>query len=294
MLGKLIKHDFKSLSRLLLPTMIAILGATILASLAIRFNLGNSAAALGNSPWAQVLTVISSLLTAVMVMAIIAAFILVLFVIYQHFYKNFMTSQGYLTFTLPTTANCLLWSKLITAMLWLAISAVVGFLCINLFFLIAPSGTGILNSDLFSAYGTFFRSLSEFSAGDLWAIALEILLFAVVGAASSILHVYLALIIGGAVSQKHKLLAGIGFYFVINIAMGVVTSIIQIFFLNKFAYSMSFGNNYLGVYDSRQILNIVVDGIQPYYWTTLGMLAIFGVAFFLLSKYLLKNKLNLE
>lgn len=291
MLGKLIKHDFKALSRLLIPTILAILGATVIISLTVRFNFSGSMSALADSPWAQLLSVMSAVVTGIMVLAIIAAFVLILFVIYQHFYKSFMTSQGYLTFTLPVTTNSLLWSKLITAVLWLAISAVAGFLCINIFALLAPSENGLINMDVFSFYGELFRSFSHFGTGDIWTVILEILLFAVIGGATTILHIYLALIIGGVVSQKHKLLAGIGFYFVINIAMGIITSATQIFFLNSVVES---GGNVISGNTPAQVLSAIVNAIQPYYWTTLATIAVFGVVFFILSHYLLKNKLNLE
>ena len=76
---------------------------------------------------------LGGLLAVVMVLAIIAACFLVFFIICAHFYRNLMTDEGYLTFTLPVKTSEILWSKLITAMLWTIISVVVIGLCVLMF-----------------------------------------------------------------------------------------------------------------------------------------------------------------
>ena len=113
MLSKLIKYDFKALSRVLWPTMAAVVGATLIAALCFLFD----SRTIGNAD-SGLIQVIAAILAAIMMLAIIAASFLVFFVICAHFYRNLMTDQGYLTFTLPVKTTEILWSKLITAMLW--------------------------------------------------------------------------------------------------------------------------------------------------------------------------------
>ncbi|MEA4894036.1 MAG: hypothetical protein VB064_02110 [Oscillospiraceae bacterium] len=293
MLGKLIKHDFISLSRVLLPTQLAVLGATILATIgfAINFRIDYS----NNSSFVDLLRLITGFMSVIMILAIIAASILVAFIIFQRFYKNLMCSEGYLTFTLPVTTSEILWSKLITAMLWTIISTVVIFISVNIFVLFGTGEHSFVNTEAYREIGSFLHEAFSTIGGRLiWPI-LEALLFALVSAVSSILHVYLALIIGGIVSQKHKILASIGFYFVINIAVSILSTILSYFLgSNIIMTAESFNGIRWNAHDALSAYNIIFNAVQPYYWTFLVFSVAVCAAFFILSRYFLKNKLNLE
>ena len=294
MLGKLIKHDFNSLSRVLFPTKIAVLGATILATIgfAINFRMGYSN---GNNGLIGLLRLLTGFMSGIMVLAIIAASILVAFIIFQRFYKNLMCSEGYLTFTLPVTTAEILWSKLITAMLWTIISSVVVFISINIFVLFGTGENAFMNTEAYREMGKFFHVAFSTIGGRLvWPI-LEITLFVIVSAVSSILHVYLALIIGGIVSQKHKILASIGFYFVINIAVSILSTILSYFLgTNMVVTAESFNGMHWDTQDALSLYNQIFGAVQPYYWTFLVFSVAVCAAYFILSHYFLKSKLNLE
>ncbi|PKM74184.1 MAG: hypothetical protein CVU91_03830 [Firmicutes bacterium HGW-Firmicutes-16] len=293
MLGKLIKHDFNSLSRVLLPTQIAVLGATILATIgfAINFRLDYS----NNDGLVGLLRLITGFMSGIMVLAIIAASILVAFIIFQRFYKNLMCSEGYLTFTLPVTTSEILWSKLITAMLWTIISSVVIFISLNIFVLFGTGQDTFVNTEAYRQMGKFFHEAFSTIGGRLvWPI-LEVTLFVIVSTVSSILHVYLALIIGGIVSQKHKILASIGFYFVINIAVSILSTILSYCLGTSMVVTAeSFDGIPWNTQDALSVYNVVFGAMQPYYWTYLVFSVAICAAFFILSHYFLKNKLNLE
>lgn len=291
MLGKLIKHDFRSLSRTLVPANIAILGATIIAALGLTFNLRRNYNNVAEGPLMNMLQTISVILIVIMVIAIIAAFFFILFMIFQRFYKNFMTSEGYLTFTLPAKTSNLLWSKLITAIIWTAISTLVGILCLFIFLTFGTADSGFANTALLKTIGDAFRALGEVYTSGVTVIIIEAILFIIASAVSSILHVYLALIIGGTVSQKHKLGAGIGFYFVINMAMSIISSIVMTVFATSISDSVVISGS---THTTQEAINSVVASVQPVYWVMMALLIVFSVAFFILSHYFLKNKLNLE
>ena len=288
MLSKLIKYDFRALSRVLWPTMAAVAGASLIAALSFRFSertYADSASGL--------VTVLSGILALIMVLAIIAACLLVVFLICAHFYRNLMTDEGYLTFTLPVKTSEILWSKLITAMFWTLISTVVVSLCVLMFAgvsaLGSKNGMQIL-SDLADGIRQLFGAFGAKSA----LLTVEFILLALAGMAYSILHIYLALVIGGVVSHKHKILAGIGFYFVISIIVSVITSIAQYYFGGSLIAGMSTFGSVWRIQSDVEMANSLVRAAQPYYWFNLVFLLAMDTACFLLSKYFLEKKLNLE
>ncbi len=294
MLGKLIKHDFKALSRILIPTSIAIIGATILATLGIRFT-ATSYASYEDNFIVGLMKTATVALSAILIIAICAAFFFIAFVVFQRFYKNFMTNEGYLTFTLPVSTSNLLWSKVITAYIWLVISAVVGLLSLFIFLLFGTTTSGFANPEIFRGIGQFFRMLSANYSSGITVLIIEMIFLIIISVGVSVLQIYLALVIGGVVSQKHKLAAGIGFYFVINMVMGVFTSIIQTAFLTGLYTGTNIGSFGLnGSSSVPETINNIVAAIQPYYWSLTGLMIVFAVGFFILTHYLLKNKLNIQ
>ncbi|MBP8640089.1 MAG: hypothetical protein KBI01_04215 [Oscillospiraceae bacterium] len=295
MLGKLIKHDFHSLSRVLVPTQLAVIAATILATLGFVFNYRTGISNIEASGLLSLLKLITGFLSGIMVLAIIAASVIVAFIIFQRFYKNLMCSEGYLTFTLPVTTSEILWSKLITAMLWTIISSVVIFISINIFVLFGTADSGFINTEAYREIGKMLHELNAtIGARVIWPV-LECILFVIVATACSILQVYLALIIGAIASQKHKILAAIGFYFVINIAVSIISTIVQYFMAGSMVNSFSkLENMDIEPVNALEAYKMIVGAVQPYFWVYLVFTIALTAGFFLLSRYFLKNKLNLE
>jgi len=294
MLGKLIKQDFKSLSRILFPTQLAILAASIIGTISFAINIRKGVGAYFQNGTFGIISGISAMLGGLMVFAIFASVFLVAFIIFERFYKSFMTSEGYLTFTLPVTTSELLWSKLITAMLWTIISAVVIFISANIFIYFGTAKEGIVN---FSPYTQIFRGIREaFSelGGGLTLPIIEFIILCIIGLAYNILHIYLALIIGGIVSQKHKILAGVGFYFVISIAVGIVTSLLMNLFGGAMVNQLNRLDSLMPGLNGAQAFHMVMNATQPMILCSMAFTLILTAGFFLLSNYFIKNKLNLE
>lgn len=291
MLAKLIKHDFKALSRILVPTQLAVLAASILATIGFAFNTRAGMNAAHSNTAMQILQVVTIMISGLLIFAIFASIILVAIIIFYHFYKSFITDEGYLTFTLPTTSGKLLWSKLITAMLWLLISSVVIFLCFNIFLAFGISDSGVVNGGYIQFISEFFRIVGQNMTWSIALLGFELLLLVVVGTASGVLQVYLALIMGGVVAQKNKLLAGIGFYFAINILVSILATVGQFIVGNKFInFTMSVG----GESSFQANANALVSAFQPFILYYIGISGLLAVAFFLCSRWMIKNKLNLS
>ena len=114
MLGKLIKYEFRATGRICLPLFGALLLAACISRLfeSLRFE----------TP--MVIGIIVS------IFLIVAVFVIVLIVTLIRFYRNLLTNEGYLMFTLPVTVDSLIWSKLIVAFVWHILSLVVVFTAI--------------------------------------------------------------------------------------------------------------------------------------------------------------------
>ena len=295
MLGKLIKHDFRALSRILLPVQLAVFGATVRICLGVSFNIRTTADAQYSGIILQLLKIAIQFVTLISVLSIVAAGILTLVVIVVRFYKNLLGDEGYLTFTLPTTATQLLWAKLISAFLWTLISGVVIVVCVNIFLIFGLTEKGMVNTQYFAFFGEAFRYLSQNLTGDMVVLLLEAVALIVLTVVFNLLQIYTALLLGSAASAKHKLLAGIGFYFLINVAVGVVYSMGQFAIVGRYALNGMDGGQ-LGMSGSgfASGMNWIMSFTQPFFWFYFVLTLAFCVGAFLLCRYLMKNKLNLE
>ena len=92
MLKKLLKHDFISVWRLALPTFAIATGIILFSYGMCRIDTDNTA-----------LHIFSGVLFPTGIIVAIVACILVFVLPILHFYRNLMTGEGYLSFTLPVT-----------------------------------------------------------------------------------------------------------------------------------------------------------------------------------------------
>ena len=123
MLGKLIKHDMKAAARGVSSIYLAALIAVAAMGICLFANVG-------------VGKFVSSLL---LIGVSIAAIIVTIVATLGEFRKSVFGDRGYLTNTLPVKGPALLFSKLLTSMVWITISYLVVFLC---FFLVYYYWTG--------------------------------------------------------------------------------------------------------------------------------------------------------
>ena len=125
MLGKLLKYDFRSVSReymLLWP-------AALVIALVMRFSIFARLDTVDNNLLANITNVLTVFLY---VAVLVAMFIITLLFIIQRFYKGILGSEGYLMNTLPVRPWQLVTSKLICAMVLLLVSMAVAGLSVFL------------------------------------------------------------------------------------------------------------------------------------------------------------------
>lgn len=209
MLGKLIKHEFRATGRLMAP----LFGALLL--LAVFSRVTNQILQQVPNP-TRVLYIVSVLLAIVYVLAGLGVMVFSTVLMIKRFHQNFLTDEGYLMFTLPTSVHSLLWSKLITAALFFIFTFLADALAVAI--VVWRGGTA---RDLFESIVGLFRELNSFYMANGIALALEILALLLVSLLVTCLLFYAPMSIGYSFAN-HKGLLSVVFYFVIQ-------AILQIF-----------------------------------------------------------------
>lgn len=287
MLGKLFKHDMRQISKVMFPFMILIFGTTILGTVALKFAREISYS-FGDNLIRNALNSSLYIIFGFSAFALFAYAVLAVFLSVSRYYKNFFSDEGYLTFTLPVKSSALIFSKLLATLIWIFISAVVVTVCILIYVTFggAPIGKAI-NVDFWITMkdGMWFILKDIFSGINVSEAFLLIELFALgfIATVYGVLSLFLAVTIGSIVAKKHKILASIGFYYLINTAISTVTMVFTtvISFVTARIYDI------YSSYSSDALVHTYLIGI-------LLMYAVIIVVEFLITNYLLSNKLNLQ
>ena len=163
MVKKLFKYEFLAYIRVLFPVYIAMLGVEVLGRILMIFESDtiSSDLLIGGSIFMYVITVFVAF-----------GFVSVYAVV--RFYKNMFTGEGYLTLTLPATADEHILAKLLSAILFNFVSVIVFIVSFAIF-----------------AAGDVFKEVAEAAfyliKKSEWYYLLEFVLSAIVGMVSNIL-----------------------------------------------------------------------------------------------------------
>lgn len=290
MLEKLFKHDFRALSRTLFPLQIGILGgglvATLLSALTVRIGGGTWSVSSGSNLLKGLFMAVSVTSAVLIGIAIMASLIVTLIFICYHFYRSFLSDEGYLTFTLPVKTSDLIWSKLLAGMLWMLINGLVVLVALLIFAVFGTTSTTLVNMEVLHAFRTFFTDLLPQAAQyvSVPLMIVECVVIGILGLAAQLLQVYFAIIVGGQVAKKHRILAAIGMYLLINMGVGIVSSV--------FMSLVTFGEGTMSLaLNTAQEAGTFMTTIFGWYGVLFAGLS---VLFFLLSKSILKKNLNLQ
>ena len=231
MLKKCLKYDFEAVMRTWWIVAVSMMGAAVIAGLGFRFFSQCMVADEVN----EGLTVLAAFVAMgsyfcimAMIIGMTVSFILIFWRMYTHFY----TDQGYLTFTLPVKRSTLYLSKVIMATVLEA--ATVGVLILGILFIVlvvppTEGGEFFISLDWIGAIGDFCRGLVDVAGWwlILWipaAVAI-LVLFALFQNGL----IYFCITMGAVVAKRHKLIAAIGIYYGVNLAVGLVGEIIFLF-----------------------------------------------------------------
>lgn len=262
MLKKLLKNEMIATWRIFLPIYIGLLVATGIAAafahIANRIDTGIMSILLGTGTIILVLGLIFVLVSPFIVLAV-------------RFYKTTATREAYLTFTLPAKVSTILLAKLIVSFFWLIATFILWYLCFG--FILFQ----------YDADVTWFHLLHEMVVNHSLTALYEVLTL-IIGFATSILTIYASISLSQLV-RSHRILASIAFY-------------IGIYILQQFLALLVLISYFIATSDSSFLEKLTMygpmdSGFQELFLLSAGMSAVFGIACYFISNYLLSKKLDL-
>ena len=289
MLRKLMKHDFRALSRTLFPLQIGVLGGGLVATLltAVTIRLGQNSATTGGSALLRELIMGVSATASILIgIAIMASALVTLLLICYHFYRSFLADEGYLTFTLPVSTSKLIWSKLLIGMIWTVINAVVVMVTLLIFSVFGTTSDTIVNMEVLQAFRMFFTDILPQASKyvNVPLMIVEIVVIGIIGLAAQMLEIYFAIVVGGQVAKKHRVLAAIGMYLLINMGVGIIST--------TFMSIVAFGEGVASLaLNTVQEVSTFMTSVFGWYGVLFAGLA---VLFFFLIRSIFKKNLNLQ
>lgn len=283
MLGKLMKYDLRSTLRKFGPLWLAIAALSVINGLSIRGLFEQASRRSG---------FISFFFTALPPMLLfglyVAMAVLTLIFICERFYKGLLGDEGYLMFTLPASVAEHIGAKGLTALILTVASWLVTMLSGALLLVISQP------ADFVEGFRAFLQELQgvDFPAAVPWLIA-EMLVLVLVVAAAEILKIYAAISLGHLAKRRRALWAILSYLalnFVLNLLLGVFVDRGLAWNLFGRLFSQSWGIVYENNGWTFSGLGVAAGAMGGAIVTEL----VLSAALFFLTRYLLKNKLNLE
>ena len=266
MLKQLLKYEFKATGRTYGGLYLALVALAVLSGFSLRSSSKDNFASL--------------LLFAYMVVAVAVAVVSVMTIV-TRFTRNLLGREGYLMHTLPVTESQLILSKLISSVVWMLCSSIVGIFSFAVMLLALSLNSAALQQlpELWQKVVEIFREIFRMTGSSGWIFET---LNGLVALVSSILCIYAACMIGHQF-KKHMVPAGILAFFLLS------------FLQNWLSSGVSSADMLQAV--SYPALDGVVSIAAPSAFTTLFGLAVsiaFAAGYFLLTRWLMEHKLDLE
>lgn len=286
MLKQLLKYEFKATKRLYFGLYLAL--ALLSVVLGVSFRQENAWA--DNTNFGRLEVILMVLYLSVLFAIAVLCFVSTV----QRFYKNLLGREGYLMHTLPVTETQLILSKLITSMVWVLCSGLVGIVCITVMVSIGVLDAEVLGMVDWESWKQLWGMLYGELGARFWLVTFWTILINLARLADLILCVYAACMIAHPFRKHVVILAFIG----LNIVENQIDKLL--------------GTNHVNLFMdiTYRVADVNVTGVSygvtPMRWLTaalgtdVGYLFCFAVtaaiaaAYFFLTRWLMKNKLNLE
>lgn len=273
MFAKLLKYEWRATRGMVGLLCLICLSAALVGGLAMRYLV-----------WVSELDSQSNAFIVLSVLTMIFAFIAIviccvameLYAVWR-FYKSRFTDEGYLTFTLPVTTHQILLSSFVNCLISMvcALAALmVGYLVLLLLGFSALEG---FFPSLWEVMPLAMENLWRLFSGETGAFLAQLALGVVAGVLNSTVMMMLAVTIGSILAKKHKVLAAVGVYYGINMALSLVAGVLGAILGLSVYTSQSSG---MDVFSSMMLWNA-------------GLFLIVAVGGYFLTHWLVSRKLNL-
>lgn len=274
MLGKLFKHEMKATSRLFLPLIIGYMAVTLLCKISFETVYSRS---VDNFILNSITVIFFFLYFAYTVALFVMTFVFVA----MHFYKTMVGEQGYLTNTLPVKTSGIINAKLLAAMLWQVLAGILLILSFSVF------AMGHLKFAYLREFWDIFREL--YAQASVYT-NLPLLLFKFIGysitsllSATLMLYTSIAL---GHLFEKHRVIWAIAAYFVLHIAMQVITSALPNLF-----YSVTDNQYHM---NAPEAFHVLADTLQQYSTLSIVFNIVCAAVLYVITNYVFSKRLNLD
>lgn len=275
MLDKLLKYETKATARILLPLYLVLLAYAAIHKLI---------SVLSPNRW-QAPEVISFILY---IMILVGIFVVTLVIIIQRFYKNLLTDEGYLMFTLPTKTWKHITSKLLVSMLWSVVSGIVGIISVLIIVY-----EDFFTAETMNAISKGFNELFQYFHASGVIFIIEGLVAIIVGLACNILLVYASVAVGH-LFNKHRILASLGAFVAISTVTQILATILSILPMNLLLpYFKTLDDVNMHINSIEQLARVSTF-IHSFMWIMIIAVALVSAAYFAITNYVLSRRLNLE
>ncbi len=268
MFGKLLKYDFRSV----LKQFAILWPAALVLAVVNRFMLSGD---MDNVSKARDITIVVTML--IFVAILIAMFTVTVLFIIQRFYKGLLGDEGYLMHTLPVKPTALIGSKLLSGMTVTVVSILVAIFSM---FLLIP----VEIEDVFGEIRYGWREFLSMTGANPGLLITEIIVYMLVGIASGLLLVYLAMCIG-QLFNSHRVAMSFVAYLAISVVLSVISSMLPFI---GFDFELSVSP------DSPVSSYVTWSGFHQRVWFQIIWEAVCGIAAYVGSEFILRKKLNLE
>ena len=277
MLKQLLKYEFKATKSLYFGLYLAL--ALLSVVLGVSFRQENAWA--DNTNFGRLEVILMVLYLSVIFAIAVLCFVSMV----QRFYKNLLGREGYLMHTLPVTETQLILSKLITSMVWVLCS---GLVAVGVF---DPETFGMVDWESWKQlWGMLYGELGA----RFWLVTFWTILINLARLADLILCVYAACMIAHPFRKHVVILAFIG----LNIVENQIDKLLGTNHVNLFmdiTYRVADVNVTGATYGMTPMQTMTTAfGADSGYLFCFVVTSAFAAAYFCLTRWLMKHKLNLE
>ncbi len=267
MLGKLLKYEIKATARVFMP---------LYAVLMVFAAINRLISMLSVQKW-QAPEIISMILY---IMVLAGIFVVAFVVMIQRFYKNLLSDEGYLMFTLPAKGWKHIASKLVVAMMWIAVSGIAAIVSI-----LVNGYDRFLTADFMQSVADSIREFFVFFGASSALVILEVLLILVIGLASSVLLIYVSIALGH-LFNRHRILGSLGAFIVVSTVTQILFAVIT-YMTGDIGLSMVDANTPNDFFQHQAFLHYTM-------WFCIIFFGLLSAGYFALTNYILSRRLNLE
>lgn len=287
MLKQLLKYEFKATKNLYFGLYLALALLSVVLGVTFR----QESALAHNANFQNVEIVLMVVYLAVIFAIAVLCFVSTI----QRFYKNLLGREGYLMHTLPVNETQLILSKLFSSMVWVLCSGLVGIVCIT-----AMVAIGVFDPETFGmadweSWKKLWAMLYDGLSTKFWVVMFWTILINLARLADLILCVYAACMIAHQF-KKQTMVAGILAFIALNVVENQLDKLLGTNDVNMFV-DITYRVAGVSVVDQGETLIhplTVALGPTASYLFCFVITSAFAALYFYLTRWLMKNKLNLE